>query len=357
MPTILYLAWGRPQRPRANLIQTLHTVAALTSIGVSTRLYLPPVPRDLDLPGFLAAMGVRGPIDLRGTWSLHRRWGGWPFAVLHRAELGRARAVYTRVPELSLVLARARVAHFLEVHETGRLHTEHKIGPLVAACRSGLIVGLVAISIAGRDALVEAGAPPGKVHVLPSGVDVDAFVSVPPLTIDDLAHPRALYAGRISYDRGLSLLEQIAAAGCPVHLVGLRDDDPRQAIADLRVSPPVAHAEVPALYAGAALALMPYQPELRHADSISPMKIFEAMAAGRLIIASDLPPLRELVTNGANGLLVAPDAPQAWLAAIDWVRNNPRAALAMAEAGRQRAVRFSWLARARGLCRLMGIAP
>lgn len=356
MATIVYLAWGRPQRPRANLIQTLHTVAALTGIGVSTRLYLPPVPRDLDVPAFLAEMGLRQPIDLRGTWSLHRRWGGWPFALLHRGELLRASAVYTRVPELSLVLARSGVPHFLEVHDTGHLRTEGTIGRVVNACRSGPTLGLVAISGAGRDSLLEAGAPPTRVHVLPSGVDVDAFASVPPLRVEDLVHPRALYAGRISHDRGLSILEHIAAAGCPVHLVGLRDDNPRQDISDLAVSPPVTHAAVPGLYAGAALALMPYQPELRHAESISPIKIFEAMAAGRLVIASDLPPLRELVTSGVNGLLVRPGDPDAWLAAIDWVRANPQAALAMAETGRQDAARFSWRARAQRLCTLMGIA-
>lgn len=356
MSTILYLAWGRPQRPQANLIQTLHTVEALTRLGVATRLYLPPLKRGFDLPGFLRAMGLRQAIDLRGAQSLHRRWGGWPFAMLHHAELKGADAVYTRVPELALVLARTGVPHFLEVHDTETLAARGHLSPTVAACRSGLILGLVAISGAGRDALVTTGAPASRVHVLPSGVDLDAFAAVPPLRREELADPRALYVGRISRDRGLGLLEQVAAAGCPVRLVGLRDDEVARGIADLEVAARVPHVEVPACYAGAALALMPYQPDLRHASSISPIKLFEAMAAGRLVIASDLPPLRELVTPGVNGLLVPPDAPEAWLAAVRWVRANPEAALAMAEAGRRHAADFSWQVRAERLRSLMDIA-
>src|SRR5574338_1112600 len=87
---ILYLAWGRPQRPRANLIQTLHTVEALAAAGADARLYLPPLPKGFDMAGFLAGMGIRHPIDLRGSAALHRQWGGWPFMLLHRGELRRS---------------------------------------------------------------------------------------------------------------------------------------------------------------------------------------------------------------------------------------------------------------------------
>lgn len=357
MPVVLYLAWGRPQRPQANLIQTLHSVAALGRLGVAVRLYLPPLPRGFDLVRFLAQMGVGNSIDLRGVQSLHRRWGGWPFALGHRAELRGADAVYTRVPELSRVLARMGIPHYLEVHEPATLEARGLALPLVAACQSGPIRGLVAISAAARDALVAAGAPTELVHVLPSGVDLDAFTRVPELLPADLETPRALYVGRISHDRGLGLLERIAAAGWPVRLIGPCADTPRGDIENLHLSATVPHREVPDAYAGAAIALMPYQPELRHADSISPLKLFEAMAAGRLVIASDLPPIRELVTPGVNGLLLPPADPDAWLGAMGWVEANPQVALGMARAARRSAEGYSWRARAERLCRLLGIAP
>lgn len=355
MPVVLYLAWGRPQRPQANLIQTLHTVAALGGLGIAVRLYLPPLPSGFDLHRFFGEFGVREPIDLRGVPSLHRRWGGWPFALLHHAELKRADAVYTRVPELSVVLARTGAPHFLEVHDTATLRARGLLPLVAAACRSGSVLGLVTISAAARDVLIEAGAPTGRVHLLPSGVDLRAFAPVPGLGPEDLRPPRALYVGRISRDRGLGLLEQVAAAGYPVRLIGPRDEEPRRDIPGLEVWDPIPHREVAAAYAGAAIALMPYQPELRHADSISPIKLFEAMAAGRVVIASDLPPIRELVIPGVNGLLVPPGAPDAWLEAIRWTEANPDAALAMADAGRRQVEGFSWSERAGRLCALMGI--
>ena len=112
-PEFIYLAWGRPQRPRANLIQTLHTVDALTDEIGNVRLYLPPLPLGFDLEGFLGKMGIQHPLDIRGAPSLHRKWGGWPFALLHRNAMLQASCVYTRVPELSLVLAKLAITHWL----------------------------------------------------------------------------------------------------------------------------------------------------------------------------------------------------------------------------------------------------
>jgi glycosyltransferase involved in cell wall biosynthesis len=355
MSTLIYLAWGRVQRPRANLIQTLHTVEALTDLGIATRLYVPPVPRRLDRADFFRRMGLHRPVDLRGALSLHRRWGGWPFAFLHHHELRRADAVYTRVPQVTLALARTGIRHWHEVHDTATLEKRGLLVPLLAACRAGRVLGLVAISGASRDALIAAGADPASVHVLPSGADLAAFGAVPALRLERLASPRAVYVGRISRDRGLGILEQVARDGCPVRLVGPADDAPAAGVPGLEVAAPVPHVGVPACYAAAELALMPYQADLQHAASISPIKLFEAMAAGRVVIASDLAPIREVITHGVDGLLASPTDVAAWRDAIAWVRAHPQAALAIGQTGQRRAAEFSWQARGRRLAALLGL--
>jgi glycosyltransferase involved in cell wall biosynthesis len=351
----IYIAHGRPQHPRASLIQTLHTVDALTALGARARLYAPPLPRDFDLTGFLGEMGIRQPIDLRPSPSLHRRWGDWPFVLLHRRELRAAGAVFTRVPELSFVLARIGVPHFLEVHDTEYLRLRGLLTRLVALAAAGHIRAFVTVSAAGETALRESGADPRRVHVVPNGVDLDAYAAIPPVEAIRLSSPRAICVGRISRDRGLHLFQHIAASGHPVTLVGPRDDDPDPDVPNLTVLPAVPHASVPACYRDAELALMPYQADLRHATSISPIKLFEAMAAGRVVIVSDLAPIRELVRSGENGLLVPPDDPAAWCEAIDRVRANPERALALAEAGRRTAASFDWRARARRLLEITGL--
>ncbi|TAJ12492.1 glycosyltransferase [Marinilabiliaceae bacterium JC017] len=68
--------------------------------------------------------------------------------------------------------------------------------------------------------------------------------------------------------------------------------------------------------------LAPYQKEVWVADKghesskyMSPLKIFEYMAAGKCIICSDMPVLRE-VLNENNALLVKPDNTSAWIEAL-----------------------------------------
>ena len=348
-PQIVYLARGRLQRPRANLIQTLHTVEALTAIGARVRLYTPPVPKGFDMGRLLAEMGIHLPIDIRPTPTLHSRWGGWPFFLLHRRVLRDAGAIYTRVPDFSLQLARFGHPHFLEIHDTEPLADEGYIARLLDAEARGLLRGITVVAAAGRDAMIDAGFRPERIAVIPNGVDVAAFSAVAPPTLEDFATPRAVYVGRISRDRGLPLFERIAEAGFAVTLVGPRDDDPSRPLPTLSVQSAIPHAEVPAALALGAVALMPYQADLRHAASISPIKLFEAMAAGRLVIASDLAPIRELVRDGLNGLLVPADDPAAWIGALERVRADPGHARAMAEAGRQTAREYSWQARAERL--------
>lgn len=354
---IAYLAWGRPQRPRANLIQTLHTVEALAETWGAVTLYLPPVPRRFDMAAFLRGMGIRHAIDLHPTALLHRRWGGWPFVLMNDRNLRRAAAIYTRVPELSLVLAKAHLAHYLEIHDTATLAARQGLPKLLQAMQDGWLKGIVAISSAGREALVGAGFPADQIHVVPSGVDIASFEGIPPLTAAEVSAGVGTYVGRVSHDRGLPILEAMAAAGVTVHLTGPVDDLPRQDLNTLVVHPRVAHAEVPTQVAAGAFALMPYQPELQHAASISPIKLFEAMAAGRIVLASDLPALREVIRSGENGVLLPPDDPGAWIHALHRLQAAPDAALAMAARARQDARSYTWQRRAEHLVDILAGSP
>jgi len=344
-PQIIYLARGRPQRPRANLIQTLHTVEALGQAGATVRLYVPPVSQRFDMAGFLVDMGIRQPLDIHPSALLHSNWGGWPFLLVHRRELQGADAVYTRVPDFSRMLARWGVPHFLEVHDTAELLDGDGGAWLREASQAGLLRGITVISDAGRATLVAAGLPETRIEVLHSGVDLDAFATVAPVTVAEFTEPHALYVGRISRDRGLPVLEAVAQAGHHVTLVGPADDAPAD-LPTLDYRPPVPHAQVPAVLATGAVTLMPYQADLQHAATISPIKLFEAMAAGRLVIASDLPTIREVIRPNENGLLVPADDPAAWADAIAQVRTAPAHAARMAAQARLDAAGYSWTTRA-----------
>lgn len=79
----------------------------------------------------------------------------------------------------------------------------------------------------------------------------------------------------------------------------------------------------------------------------SPMKMFEYMAAGKVIVASDLPVLKEILTHDENCLLVDPDNLDEWAQAIRLVTEDAQLAFQLASKGFNDLVeRYSWGARA-----------
>lgn len=75
----------------------------------------------------------------------------------------------------------------------------------------------------------------------------------------------------------------------------------------------------------------------------APLKVLESLAAGVPVVASDLPPVREIVTDGIEGRLVAPDRPADLARAIRLLLHLPGQREEMAAAARRKAEReLSW---------------
>ena len=84
----------------------------------------------------------------------------------------------------------------------------------------------------------------------------------------------------------------------------------------------------------------------------SPLKLFEYMSAGRAIVASDLPSIREVLHHEIDALLVAPGNPEAFAGAIERLVAQPGLAARLARAAFDAAPEFSWDRRAERLERL-----
>ena len=92
--------------------------------------------------------------------------------------------------------------------------------------------------------------------------------------------------------------------------------------------------QVANLLGSARAGLVVLHPTKRYPDAY-PVKMFEYMAAGLPVIASDFPLWRQILHGAGCGLLVDPLDPDAIAGAMQWILENPEESEKMGKRGRQ----------------------
>ncbi|MEV0277827.1 glycosyltransferase family 4 protein [Streptomyces sp. NPDC050610] len=168
------------------------------------------------------------------------------------------------------------------------------------------------------------------------------------------------YVGHLYPGRGIDVILALAASlpDADFHLVGGTDED----LAHWRSRPHPSNAHfhghhppsrLHPYYRAFDVVLAPYQRRVACAGGagdisrwVSPMKLFEYMSYGKAIVASDLPVLREVLTDGANCVLCPPDDVAAWTAAVKRLADDPEARAALGREAERRLRRdYTWRAR------------
>jgi len=206
-----------------------------------------------------------------------------------------------------------------------------------------------------------------KIVVIPNGVDTGLFTPQPLHPPTDA--PTLLYIGTLADWQGLSLLLDALPAIRSRHPARLRivgrgrGRQQKELLKkaqklDLQdcvsVEPAVPHHEVPALIAQADICIAPLTYNDRNVtQGCCPIKIVEYMACARPVVAANLPVVRELVREGVDALLFAPDDPTDLAQCVLTLLDDPSLAERLANSAARRArERFSWRAAQKKLLRV-----
>lgn len=209
--------------------------------------------------------------------------------------------------------------------------------------------------------------PEGEFPILvaPNGADpVDQNLVVEPHVLQ--GEFRVGYVGQLYPGKGMEIVAQLAplCQWAVFHIVGGLPQDITFWQAKLKnhanviFHGHVLHSETPSYLAGMDVVVAPYLRDVRGvgggdlniAEGMSPLKIFEYMAHGKVIVTSDLLPIREILTNGKNSLLCAPESIEEWVNALDRLRQDADLRSRLGETARAEFLeRYTWDRRAHSI--------
>lgn len=238
----------------------------------------------------------------------------------------------------------AKVPHLVHVeHNTRERYTRWRLAQSRwLARRTARIVGC---SEGVRAVLLAQGMPSERTVAIPNGIRLDPFAAadavdfasrVPGIVMvarfsKQKDHATLLRAVALLRDRGLTPPVQFAGGGKARHRAPLE-----KLAAELGIANQVEFLgvvrDVPARLMAQRIACLSTRYEGM------PLALIEGMAAGCAAVASAVPGVREVLRDGVDGRLVAPNDPQALADALEALLRDPAEAARLAAAGRARAL-------------------
>ncbi|CAN5848375.1 hypothetical protein BH18ACI5_BH18ACI5_16660 [soil metagenome] len=376
---ILYFADIRFPLERANGIQTMETCHALAQRGHEVRLVVKP---DTHSP-------ARDPFDFYGLPQSRS-------LVIERVNAPAGAGIMPRVAYLSFAFGRALgkdragaiitrdlgvASALLRLPRSMRaplVYESHGYAPDVATALPELVATAKAPSaaklkrLAAREAQVWGAAegyvtitgglsteltqtlgPRSRLAVIPDGVRPGETPTPPP------ADRIVAYAGHLYAWKGVDVLLRALALLPDTRAIIIGGHKKESDIGRLRAlaselsidgrvtfTGQVAPAEVAAHLSKAAVLVLPNPASAISTRFTSPLKLFEYMAAGRAIVASDLPAIREVLRDNENAVLVEPGSAGAFASGINRLLEDRALASRLAHAALADVPQYTWGRRA-----------
>ncbi|MFK7969972.1 MAG: glycosyltransferase family 4 protein [Bacteroidia bacterium] len=271
--------------------------------------------------------------------------------------------VYCRCFDVVPELVRQKVPVVFESHNLKISPQRPIVKQILALADSEYLGGLVVLSKPVKAVWESFGFPAHKIHVMPTGVNLLRYAP------DQLEGKRssiraslgwteqdyvAAYTGHLYRGRGMEYILEAARQTPEIKylIVGGRPDDVAyyqemgKELANVHFTGLVPNGEVPAFTEAADVLLMPYTRDTPTWRQMSPVKLYEYMAAGRPIISTDLPPLLEALDAEEEALFVPEKDGKALVEAILRLQAEPELARKLSENNLVSVTKHSLAARA-----------
>jgi glycosyltransferase involved in cell wall biosynthesis len=384
--TLMHIAYLDPHPVPDNCpeaLQILYTIDALGSLGARVTLVTPSPESVADARAILghalsSNVQVRHLEPRRGIW----RWlrSNKPFYRMAAAVLKdlKADAVLVRNLKMAEHLLRhaPEVPLFFETHELFarsyqeehkrlNLRKHHKLAAL--ARREETVYrgarGLIALTPLLIDDIRQAYGVETPAVVAPDGVDLEQARS--PVSVAPHTTPWLLYLGSLHPWKGVDTLIRAMAhvkQAAELHIVGGNEQriaELRKLAEELNVAPrvvfhgPVEPGKRFEYIHRADICLLPLTDTGLGGRYTSPLKLFEYMAAGKAIVVSDLPSMRQVLTPEQDALLVPTGEPEAFAQAIERLLADRDLRHSLGSAAYAKAGHFTWQSRTQSIMRFI----
>ena len=389
---------------RANTVQVMKMTQAFISNGHDARLVSPLTqPRTTqknqrgeevnqyswDELAFQYGLQYRFPIEWIPARPFFRRYD-YSLSAVRWARNWKADLIYSRLPQAAAIASQIKTRTILEVHDLPQGKMGTRIFRLFL--QGSGAQRLVVITYALAEDLIDIFHIPQPKStyqdtntkssfsreeftlIAPDGVDLERYDNLPS-TSDarniikantDFRLPKegfiAGYTGHLYAGRGTKMLFSLAerlpqvtfllVGGEPEQVKLFREQIKHHRLNNVILTGFIPNAELPLYQAACDILLMPYQRRIEASSGgdisryLSPMKLFEYMACERAILSSDLPVLKEIISN-ENAILLPTDNIKAWVDAIKNMMTNPAQRKKLATQARQDVQQYSWDARAK----------
>lgn len=277
-------------------------------------------------------------------------------AVLYTKLVKRPDIMMTRKIMAARVAAMLHLPYILELHSATE-PTHYSLGKTL---KSRHMRKLVVISEGLKAHIIEKyQLDEAKILVLPDAVDLSAYEKLDTSLHIEEDKLKLAYVGSLYPGKGIETIVRLAAMDKRNQYDVYGGRGPlekwlslaKEIDSNVRFMGQIENAKVARTLMQYDVLLMPYSNKVEVygedlTNYMSPLKMFEYMASGRVILSSDLPVIREILSDEKDALLIEPDNVEAWGVAVERIESNPAWAKELARNAQVKVLEYTWKNRA-----------